>query len=43
MVKFYADRIEAGKKTIEQVPTLWRAKVQEELNRRKSESEEADA
>lgn len=37
MVAFYANRIEAGKKTIEQVPVLWRAKVQEELDRRAKE------
>jgi hypothetical protein len=40
MVKFYADRIEAGKKSIEQVPSLWRAKVQEELERREKERTE---
>lgn len=34
MVNFYANRIEAGKKTIDQVPMLWRADVQAELDRR---------
>lgn len=34
MVKVYADLIEKGLKTIDQVPTLWRAKVIEELNKR---------
>lgn len=37
MVNFYANRIEAGKKTIDQVPILWRQKVQEELDRRARE------
>ena len=34
MVNLYADLIEAGLKTIEQVPTRWRADVQAELDRR---------
>ena len=41
MVNFYANRIEAGKKTIEQVPVLWRQKVVEELERRAKERGEA--
>lgn len=32
MVKFYVSRIKAGKLTIEQVPELWRAKVEEALS-----------
>ena len=31
MVKFYVARIKAGKMTLEQVPELWRAKVEEAL------------
>ena len=31
MVKFYVKRIQAGKMTIDQVPELWRAKVEEAL------------
>ena len=31
MVKFYINRIKAGKMTIEQVPAYWRAKVEAEL------------
>lgn len=31
MVKFYVDRIKAGKMTIEQVPARWRAAVEEAL------------
>ena len=31
MVKFYVDRIRAGKMTIEQVPARWRAAVEEAL------------
>ena len=31
MVKFYVNRIKAGKMTIEQVPAYWRAKVEETL------------
>lgn len=34
MVKLYADLIEAGLKTIDQVPSRWRAAVQAELDRR---------
>lgn len=34
MVKLYADLIEAGLKTINDVPSRWRAAVQEELDRR---------
>lgn len=34
MVKLYADLIEAGLRTIDQVPVKWRAAVQEELDRR---------
>lgn len=37
MVNLYADLIEKGKRTIDQVPLRWRAKVQEELDRRKAE------
>ena len=33
MVKFYVSRIKAGKLTIEQVPELWRSKVEEELKK----------
>ncbi len=32
MVKFYVDRIKAGKMTIEQVPTRWREAVREALD-----------
>ena len=32
MVVIYVRRINEGKMTIEQVPTLWRAKVQEVLD-----------
>ena len=31
MVKFYVDRIKAGKMTIEQVPARWREAVREAL------------
>ncbi len=31
MVKFYVDRIRAGKMTIEQVPVRWRAAVEAAL------------
>ena len=31
MVKFYVDRIKAGKMTLEQVPVRWRAAVEEAL------------
>lgn len=31
MVRFYVDRIKAGKMTIEQVPVRWRAAVEEAL------------
>lgn len=31
MVKFYVDRIKAGKLTIEQVPARWREAVREAL------------
>ena len=31
MVKFYVDRIKAGKITIEQVPARWREAVREAL------------
>jgi hypothetical protein len=31
MVKFYVDRIKAGKMTIEQVPVRWRAAVEAAL------------
>jgi hypothetical protein len=31
MVKFYVARIKAGKMTLEQVPELWRKKVEEAL------------
>lgn len=32
MVKFYVARIKAGKMTLEQVPELWRSKVEEALH-----------
>lgn len=38
MVRFYVDRIRAGKMTLEQVPARWREAVREELE--KDESEE---
>ena len=31
MVQFYVRRIQAGKMTIDQVPSLWREKVREAL------------
>lgn len=31
MVKFYLNRIEKGLMTVEEVPTLWRARVEAEL------------
>ena len=31
MVKFYVDRIKAGKLTLEQVPARWRQAVEERL------------
>ena len=34
MVKVYADLIQDGLKTLDQVPTKWRAAVEEELRRR---------
>lgn len=33
MVAFYVDKIKNGEITIEQVPTLWREKVQAELDK----------
>ena len=38
MVKVYADLVEAGERTIDQVPTKWRAAVEEELRRRHGEN-----
>lgn len=32
MVKFYVDRIKAGKMTLEQVPVRWREAVREALD-----------
>ena len=32
MVKFYVDRIKAGKMTLEQVPVRWREAVREALS-----------
>ena len=34
MVKLYADLIQDGLKTLDQVPSKWRAAVEEELRRR---------
>lgn len=34
MVNLYANRIEAWKMTLEEVPTLWREKVRLELEKR---------
>ena len=34
MVKLYADLIENGQRTLEDVPSKWRAAVEEELRRR---------
>lgn len=34
MVNFYANRIEAGKMTLEEVPNYWREDVRLELERR---------
>ena len=31
MVRFYVDRIKAGKLTIEQVPAKWKKQVEKEL------------
>jgi hypothetical protein len=33
MVKIYVDLIKAGKRTLEQVPEVWRAEVDAELNK----------
>lgn len=33
MVKFYVNRIRAGKMSIDQVPELWREAVREALNK----------
>ena len=33
MVNFYVKRIRAGKMTLEQVPELWRKKVEEALKK----------
>ena len=33
MVNFYVKRIRAGKMTLEQVPELWRSKVEEALKK----------
>lgn len=38
MVKLYADLIEKGLRTIDQVPTKWRKAVEEELERRAAEN-----
>jgi hypothetical protein len=32
IIKFYVRRIKAGKMTLEEVPELWRAQVEEALN-----------
>ena len=37
MVKLYADLVEKGRRTIDQVPSRWRAAVEEELERRQNE------
>jgi hypothetical protein len=37
MVKIYADLIDKGLRTIDQVPAVWRAAVEEELRRRHPE------
>lgn len=37
MVNLYADLIEKGKRTLDQVPLRWRADVEKELERRKGE------
>lgn len=34
MVNLYANRIEAGKMTLDEVPSLWREKVRLELEKR---------
>lgn len=39
MAKIYYKRIKQGKMTIEEVPNLWRAKVQELLNADEKETE----
>lgn len=36
MVKFYVDRIKAGKMTIDQVPERWREAVREALEEEES-------
>jgi len=33
MINFYVNRIQNGLMTVEQVPTLWRARVQKELDK----------
>lgn len=38
MVKVYADLVEAGLRTIDQVPSRYRAAVEEELRRRQGEN-----
>lgn len=38
MVKFYVDRIRAGKLTIEQVPARWRQAVEEALGENPGEA-----
>lgn len=38
MVKLYADLVDAGLRTIEQVPAKWRADVEAELRRRHGEN-----
>lgn len=37
MVKFYLRKIKAGEMTIDEVPSLWRAKVQAELDKEVTE------
>jgi len=38
MVNLYADLVDAGLRTLDQVPAKWRAAVEEELKRRHGEN-----
>ena len=40
MVKFYVDRIKAGKMIVEQVPVKWREAVREALENEEGNGEE---
>lgn len=42
MVKFYVDRIRAGKLTLDQVPARWREAVEEALGKDQGEAQDGE-